>query len=166
MNKRLRMWLGIALSLVGIVIFWVIRSQQPRLDTVTPAGTAVQGRMKSVAWVYEFFHQARGRSPESLEELVQFGREIPGPVGPVVLTEEVLRLPRDQQLVVIRYRLALPASPPRDVRDGAGPLLSGTNGVVLAHEQTGINNKRFVVYAGSHLVEEVDEATFLQLTKP
>ncbi|HXG12572.1 MAG TPA: hypothetical protein VNK04_22640 [Gemmataceae bacterium] len=44
------------------------------------------------------------------------------------------------------------------------PLRANQRGpVVIAHEQEGLDGRRFVVYAGSHGVEEVDDARFKEL---
>jgi hypothetical protein len=167
MNKYARIGLGAAfvIAAAGAIILLVMRPKS-RPDAVTLEGTAVQGRLSAVGHLYAQFREARGRSPDSLEEFVQFGRQLPGSNGPIVFDEAYLTLPRDKQIMVIRYGLKLPTPPPRPEMGGDGPVFTGENGPILAYEQTGVNGRRFVVFAGSNRVEEVDEEAFKQHVGP
>jgi hypothetical protein len=94
-----------------------------RPDTVTPEGSAVQGRLSAVHWLYNKFTEMRHQPPANAGELRTFGETLsPLEGGPVVLTEEFLLSPRDQKPIVIRYGLRRPRSPreggPAAVEDG------------------------------------------------
>jgi prepilin-type N-terminal cleavage/methylation domain-containing protein len=120
-------------------------------DEVTPDGTIAQSRLNSAHWLYSKFREQRKRSPASAQELNEFGAALPSAEGgPVMLTEEFLISPRDQKPIVVRYGLDLS-------RSGGNTL--------LAHEQAGHNGRRFVVYAESGTVEEVDDSRFEQLLR-
>lgn len=162
MNERLRRIAGAALALaalVGIVRF-ATRETPPPPNAVTPDGTAVQSRLQSLGHLHSLFHEARGRTPNSLAEFLEFGRKLPGPIGPIVFDEASLILPRDRQPVVIRFGLLLPPARTRQPGDGNGALFVEENGPVLAHEQTGAGGRRFLVYSRSNRVEEVDDGAF------
>ncbi|MSQ97668.1 MAG: hypothetical protein EXR98_24395 [Gemmataceae bacterium] len=165
MNKYVRIGLGAAIGL-ALAIILLVTQPKSRSDAVTLDGTAVQGRLSSVGYLYALYRESRGRSPASLEELIEFGRKLPGPDGPIVFDQEYLTLSRDKQLMVIRFNLKLPAARARQASDGEGPIFSSIDGPILAHEQTGINGLRFVIFAGSNRVEEIDDAKFQQSMEP
>jgi hypothetical protein len=141
----------IALALV--VVLFVLPGKKTRPDAVTPDGTAVQFQMLRVANVCNRFIESHRRLPASFEELAQFSRGIQDEIN-----EKELILPRDKQPMVIRYGLKLP--PPRALRE------TDTDGPILAHEQTGVNGRRFVVFAGSNRVVEIDDGVFQQSVQP
>ena len=162
--KTNKILIGLAVAAVGIgVVLLVTQLPNSKTDAVTLDGSAVQSRLGSVGSLYASYRESRGRSPASLEELVEFGRKLK---EPVIFNEEFLTLPRDKQLMVIRYGLKLPPPRARQQTDGEGPIFGGIDGPILAHEQTGVNGRRFVVFAGSNRVAEVDDGTFQQSVQP
>jgi len=135
---------GAASIALALGLFLLLTGEKTRPDAVTPDGTNVQVHLLEVGNIYRLFQDSRRRSPASFEELVLFSR---GLELDSALKEESLLLRRDKQPMVIRYGVKL-----------SGP---GKQGPIVAHEQTGFNGRRFVIYSGStNLVEEVDEATF------
>lgn len=127
----------IALALA--VILFLLPGKKTRPDAVTPDGTSVQFQMLRVANVCRVFNESRGRMPANFEELIQFSKGIQDEI-----TEESLILPRDKQRMVIRF----------------GVKLSTPEKQILAHEQTGFNGRRFVIFAGGNGVAEIDEEEF------
>jgi hypothetical protein len=86
--------------------------------------------------------------------LNEFGQALPTQEGgPVTLTDEFLISPRDNKPIVIRYGLDLS-------QESAG------SEPILAYEQDGYHGRRFVVYARTGNVEEIDEAQFGDFMKP
>ena len=130
-----------AIALVLAVVLFVLPGKRTRPDAVTPDGTKVQIQLIRVANFYRLFGELRGRSPASFEELAQFSREFQDEIQ-----EDSLILPRDKQRMVIRYGVTLSAP--------------GKQTPILAHEQNGFNGRRFVVFAGSNGVAEIDEMEF------
>lgn len=160
-NKALM--LGIAVAIVGVGVVVLAMKPKSNTDAVTLDGTAVQARLGSVGNLYAMYLESRGTSPATLEDLVVFGRKLK---DPIIFNEEFLTLPRDKQRMVIRFSLKLPAPRPRNASDGDGPIFSTYDGPILAHEQTGIHGRRFVVFAGSNRVTEVDDVTFQKNLQP
>lgn len=160
MNDSLRMVAGAALTLLVDIVRFAFRESPPPANAVTPDGPAVQSRLQAIGYLHSLFHEARGRTPTSLAEFVEFGRRLPGPIGPIVFDEPSLILARDRQPVVIRFGLQLPPARTRQPGDGDGAIFVEENGPVLAHEQTGAGGRRFLVYSRSDRVEEVDDGTF------
>lgn len=118
-------------------------------EVVTPDGTATQGRLTAIAWLYGLHVELKQRSPANYEELRVFAETLPAAHGgPSGLAEPYLISPRDKKPLVIRYGLK-----------------PGLDGQVLAHEQEGVNGRRFVVLGGSARVEQVDDARFRELVK-
>lgn len=116
---------------------------------VSPDGTAAQGRLTTVAWLYGLHVELKQRSPAHYEELRVFAEKLPpAHGGPSGLAEPFLLSPHDKKPIVIRYGL----KPPLD-------------GQVVAHEQEGVNGRRFVVLGGSARVEQVEETRFKELVK-
>ncbi len=128
-----------AIALALAVVLFVLPGKETRPDAVTPDGTVVQFQMLRVANVCQHFNESHGRLPASFEELIQFSRGIQNEI-----TEESLILPRDKQRMVIRFEVRL----------------SVQSKQILAHEQTGFNGRRFVIFADSNLVAEIDEMEF------
>jgi len=129
--------------------------------TVSPEGTATQGRLTATYFLYTIHVNIKGRAPANADELRMFGEALSTTEGgPLSLTPEVLTSSRDGQAIVVRYGLPLRTTPkPLPGKDNP-PAVEGP---VLAHEAAGFNGRRFVVYAGTGRIEEVDEAKFKQL---
>jgi hypothetical protein len=137
-----------------------------RPDAVSPDGSVVQARLTGVYWLCRRFSQKRRQPPANAEELREFGANLPAiEGGPVVLTEEFLLSPRDRKPIQIRFGVRIPASSSRNADGGddgaAAPKIE--DGPVLAYEQDGFEGRRFVIYAGSGRVEEVNEVRFKEL---
>jgi hypothetical protein len=131
-------------------------------DAVSPQGTMVQRQLTSVHWLYAKYLEKRQKTPADLADLRAFGEMLPSVEGgPISLTEDFLVSPRDKKPLVIRFGVTS-REPPRKVAEDAPPILP--DGPLLAHEQDGERGKRFVVYAGSGRVEEVDETRFQELS--
>ncbi len=128
-----------AIALALAVVLFVLPGKKTRPDAVTPDGTSVQIQLLRVANVCQVFNESRGRLPANFEELVKFSRAIQDEIN-----EESLILPRDKQRMVIRF----------------GVKLSAPGKQILAHEQTGFNGRRYVIFAGSNVVAEIDEGEF------
>jgi len=140
MKKYLLGAAGVIALALAVVLF-VLPGKKTRPDAITPDGTSVQVQLLRVANVCQLFNESRGRLPATFEELVQFSREIMDEIK-----EESLILPRDKQRMVIRYGVKLSAP--------------GKQNPILAHEQTGFNGRRFVIFAGSNAVAEINEVEF------
>ncbi len=161
--KKNKMLIGLAVAAIGIGVILLAVKPTSRSVAVTLDGTAVQSRLGSIGYLYALYRESRGRSPASLEELNEFGRKLREPSW---FNEEFLRLPRDKQPVVIRYDLKLLPPRARQETDGEGPIFGTIDGPILAHEQSGVNGRRFVVFAGSNRVAEVDDGVFQQSVQP
>lgn len=131
---------------------------KPAGDLVTPEGTGTRRRLTAAFTLYTAYLDKKGRSPLTADELSAFGEKLPTTEGgPVSLTPEFMVSPRDKQAIVVRYGLPLKPTPkPPAGQDPPPP----TEGPVLAYEAAGVNGKRFVVFAGTGRVDELDEAAF------
>jgi hypothetical protein len=139
----------LGLAAVAGVVLYLLASPGRHPDAVTPDGTVTQTRLTSLAEVYALHATLRKRAPASFEELRAFAASLtPQHGGPITLSEDRLTSLRDGRPLVVRYGLSLA---------GAAP------GTVVAHEQDGVNGRRFVVFAGAGRLEEVDEARFREL---
>jgi len=122
-----------------------------REEIVTVDGTAVQRRLTSVHWLFNHYKQHRGTAPATMDDLRVYGEKLPSlEGGPIVLTEEFLTSSRDKKPIRVRFGKAMP---------NAG------DDTLLAHEEDGVNGRRFVIYAVSGRVEELDVERFQELTR-
>lgn len=120
-------------------------------EIVSVDGTAVQRRLTSVHWLYTHFNQHRGKPPATMDELRVYGEKLPElQGGPIILTPEFLTSSRDKKLIRVRFGFTLP-------KDGDGPI--------LATEEDGAKGRRFVIYAVSGRVEELDDARWQELAR-
>jgi hypothetical protein len=139
---------SLLIAAVALTVLGSLGCQSELPDRVTPEGTVVQSRLTAIHWLYSTFRQKRNRTPKDAAELQKFGLELPSVEGgPVSLTDAFLVSPRDQKPIVVRYGLDLSTS-----NTGKEPL--------LAYEEDGVNGRRFVVYAVSGNVTELDSAAF------
>ncbi|WP_439625611.1 hypothetical protein [Gemmata sp.] len=130
---------------------------RPPPEAVTMDGTITQTRLTGVQKLYALFAEKKGRAPANLEEMNAFGASLPaGDGGPITVPAVLLKSPRTQGPIVVRY--GLPVPPAKGAHPGKIP-----DGPVVAFEQEAVGGRRFVVYAGTARVEEVDEARFKEL---
>lgn len=145
-----KLHLGLALTL------FVVGCTKSGDGSVSPDGSAVQRRLTAVHFLYSAYADKNGRSPANAEELRAFGEAIPtGEGGPVSLTAEVLTSPRDGLPIVVRYGILLRSTLKASTADA-----TREEGPVIAYEAVGFNGKRFVVFAGSRRIDEVEESAF------
>ena len=146
-----RQLLRLPVIIVPLLMCGVGCSGPKREEIVTVDGTAVQRRLASVHWLFNHYREHRGKAPAAMDELRVYGEKLPSlEGGPIVLTEEFLTSPRDKKPIRVRFGKAIPNA-------GDGPL--------LAHEEDGFNGRRFVIYAVSGRVEELDDARWQELTR-
>lgn len=137
-------------ALLGGLLLVAGCSDAKSTAVVTPDGTATQGRLTTIAWLYGLHVELKQRSPANYEELRAFAETLPpAHGGPSGLAEPFLVSPHDKKPLVIRY--------------GLKPPLEGQ---VVAHERDGVNGRRFVVLGGSNRVEQVDDAGFREICGP
>lgn len=139
------------------------------VDLVTPEGTIVQTRLTAVHSLYRKFRADKGRSPRDLEEINDFGRNLPVERGgPLVLTAAFLRSPRDKSPLVIRFGLQFSDESADDARpesltaDSTTSPGTADDGPVLAYESEGFEGRRFVIFAVSGRIEQLDDVDVIQ----
>lgn len=143
---------GLSLALFLVMGGTVCSGCKNNDEIVTPEGTGVQRRLKSVHWLFTSFRNHQGGPPASMDELNKYGEKLSQAAGgPVRLTEEYLMSARDKKPLRVRFNLP--------------DLPAGANGPILAHEEEGWKGRRFVVYAVSGNVEELDDARFQTLLR-
>jgi hypothetical protein len=138
---------------LGLFLFFA-SGKSPPPDAVSLSGTATQGRFTAIGYLFGEFVKTRHRSPASFEELVQFGKQLPFEQGgPIEFTEAFVTSPRDMKPIVIIYGLG-------SLKLWSGQKNGGKDGPIVAHEQSGVGGRRFVVFLDSNRVTELTEAEF------
>jgi hypothetical protein len=134
-----------ALVFFGIAIFGCTRQDPPI--------TQQEAHLKALAVCYgRFLAQHRGTPPKSEAEFKEFIQKMPADQLPGGSSDpnSLFVSPRDNQPYVVRYDL------------DRSQLMPGPKMPIIAHEQTGVDGKRYVADIVGQ-VKEVEEAEFNEL---
>lgn len=135
---------GLSILLVGSLIGCAAQPSTPKQSV------DVEVKRLGIAYM-KFLGRHQGKSPADRAELEQFIKVMPeGERSAIGIHDiaEIFHSSRDGEPLVVRYGIAVP--PP------------GPNPTVIAYEQTGMNNKRMVVY-GNGGIEEITSEKLTEL---
>jgi hypothetical protein len=148
--------------LLGMAIAGLVGcAKAPPPETVSPNGSATQNRLTTIGWLYTLHVDLHGKPPTNYADFNRFAEKLsPANGGPSALPEPFLISPTDGKPIVIRYGIKFPPDPNRSKTAGLP-----ADGPIVAHEEVGANGRRFVVFAGSSRVEQLDEEQFREKVK-